>query len=466
MSSIFRVALTLLAVTAFVWADPLIVVSQADQTLRGNLLIFVTPAEVRFRPETPGPNMAYGSRIVARKGIELAPGQSVEVDIGEPQPGEQVTAYLDSRPDFMVEMGPGEGEWYSSAPLRWPGTARIALDSERRPYRPKLPAWYQQHQLVSQHLLTAGFTPEQATVRFLVGLPPGYHQTARRYPALYVTSGFNGNRYTYLSRYRSFRAEMQQYPMILISLDSSGEFGHHLYLDSPANGPRGQVLVDEIVTYVDAHFRTLPSADHRAIYGHSSGGWTAISARQRYPDVFGTALATSPDPLHFKNWWAPDSDNVYRHADGSPHMLFGPLSLEDFTRPELLTGAAGQMAAFEACFSPGSLGAPRPMFDRQTGHIDPEVWAYWEAHHDLYLWARAHPEEARRRFDGHLYLYVGEKDEFGLAPVAAEFSQLLDGLGIKHLYQVAPGAGHSDYVEKDAFLRQLWSTAYQAAAAP
>ncbi|MCA9796605.1 MAG: hypothetical protein KC910_32575, partial [Candidatus Eremiobacteraeota bacterium] len=402
-------------------------------------------------------------RIVARKGVELAPGQSLELDVGEPQPGQQVTAYLDSRPDFMVNMGPGEDEWFSAQALRWPGTRAIALDTRRPAYRPKLPAWCQEHQFVSQRLLEAGFTAEQATVRFLVGLPPGYYRSQKSYGVLYVSSGFNGDRYTYLSRYGPFRAEMKERPMLLVSLDSSGEFGHHLFLDSPANGPRGQVLVDEIVPYIDAHFRTLPSPEHRAFYGHSSGGWTAISARQRYPEVFGTALATSPDPLHFKPWWAPDSDNVYHHADGSPHMLFGPLSLEDFTRPELITGAAGQMAAFEACFSPGQLGTPRPMFDRATGQIDADIWAYWEAHHDLYLWVKNHPDQARQRFDGHLFFYAGEKDEFGLAPVAAEFSQLLDQLGIEHEFKLAPGSGHSDYVEKEAFLRGLWRTAYQAA---
>lgn len=112
MASICRPVLALLLLTCLAQAENLTVISQADQTLRGNLLIFVTPAEMRFRPETPGPNMGYGSRIVARRDIELAAGQRIDIDLGEPRPGQQITAYLDSRPDFLVAMGPGEGEWY------------------------------------------------------------------------------------------------------------------------------------------------------------------------------------------------------------------------------------------------------------------------------------------------------------------------------------------------------------------
>ena len=54
---------------------------------------------------------------------------------------------------------------------------------------------------------------------------------------------------------------------------------------------------------------------------------------------------------------------------------------------------------------------------------------------------------------------------FGVDSAAAvrDWVQTMDQLGIEHEFKLAPGSGHSDYVEKEAFLRGLWRTAYQAA---
>jgi enterochelin esterase-like enzyme len=45
------------------------------------------------------------------------------------------------------------------------------------------------------------------------------------------------------------------------------------FVDSPAPGPYHSYLCDEIVPWVDAHYRTIPEPASRAISGKSSGGF-------------------------------------------------------------------------------------------------------------------------------------------------------------------------------------------------
>ncbi len=433
---------------------------KTEARAKGNLIILVSPPRVQIRPAQPDYGAILVSRLVVKKDIELRPDEPLSVDLGEVKPGERISAYLDGDANFMVTMSCGEGEWYSARPLRWVSSPTQApvlhLDTRMKAYRPKLPAWMQERHLVSEKLMAAGCSPEEATVRFLVGLPPNYHQSRKHYGVLYVSSGFNGNRYSYLSRYRHLRNWMEKTgnSFILVSLDSSGRHGHHLFLDSELNGPRGQVLVHEVVPFVDDRYRTRPEAAGRAIYGQSSGAWTAISALRRHPETFGTALASNPDPLQLKEWWMPDSNNIYSTADGSPHYLTKGLTLRQFVELETQSGSAGQFSGFEACF-----GAP--MFDPETGEVNPEIWAAWQDN-DLYRWVEKHPQQAQESYHGRLHLFAGELDEFGLTPGAIAFSELLTSLGIEHQFELVKGGHHSDYVQRDPFLSSLWERAFKA----
>src|SRR6185312_464854 len=52
-------------------------------------------------------------------------------------------------------------------------------------------------------------------------------------------------------------------------------------------------LVNDLVPYIDKHYRTLADPAHRAIAGISDGGFGAVNIALHHPDVFGTALSLS-----------------------------------------------------------------------------------------------------------------------------------------------------------------------------
>jgi hypothetical protein len=74
----------------------------------------------------------------------------------------------------------------------------------------------------------------------------------------------------------------------------------------------------------------------------------------------------------------------------------------------------GQMAAFNAVFSPrGVDGRPMPLFDMETGAIDPFVLKSWEKY-DISRFLRANWKTLSPKLEGKLHIAVGTADTFHL----------------------------------------------------
>lgn len=431
----------------------------------GNLIVVIS--DRNFQASRPGLISSYLGDVFVKENVHLKSGDTITIDLGEATASVPlyVGAYLDENRNFMWRGLPDEGEFYTSdiTLLGQNGSTALTLDRFHLEPSPKVPNWMQERRVVSQQMLQAGFSPELSTTKLLVGLPPGYWENRKTYPVVFVSHGFNGDRWSYIRRYEQWRRQMANEPMILVSMDSFGAFGHHLFLNSEANGPRLDSLTQDIIPYIDRTYRTNGK---RVIYGQSSGGWTAVSVLRHAPELFVGAVATGPDPLKLREWWVGDGDNLYQNPDGSTRF-FAPvlkLDMKSFVDIELRTQSFGQFAGFLAAFSPykpADLTMPfLSPFDLKTGEIKPEVWKLWQEN-DQALWAIRNPEEARKAFAYRLVLIAGEKDEFGLRDTTLQFSHTLNVLEIPHLYFEIPGAGHTNYLERPDFVRQLWTVFYK-----
>ena len=436
-----------------------------EDKVTGNLIVVISNRN--FQASRPGLLSTYLGDVFVKEKVTLKSGDTVTIDLGEataPVPL-YVGAYLDENQNFMWRGLPDQGEFYTSelSLIGRQGTTKLVLDTFHLDPQRQVPPWMQERKVVSQQMLDAGFDLETSTTKLLVGLPPGYWEGDEEYPVVFVSHGFNGDRWSYFRRYRQWRDQMKDEPMILVSMDSFGSFGHHLFLNSEANGPRLDSLTKDIVPYIDQTYRTNGK---RVIYGQSSGGWTAVSVLRRAPELFVGAVATGPDPLKLRQWWMGDGDNIYQNPDGT-QRFFAPilkLDMESFVDIELRTQSFGQFAGFLAAFSPyrpTNPGMPfLSPFDLETGKVRPEVWKLWQEN-DQALWAIRHPKKAREAFAYRLVLIAGEKDEFGLRDTTLQFSHTLNVLEIPHLYYEIPGAGHTNYLERPAFVSQLWSVLYK-----
>jgi enterochelin esterase-like enzyme len=141
--------------------------------------------------------------------------------------------------------------------------------------------------------------------RVPVYLPEGYDSGDARYPVAYMLTGFTG-RGTMLLNDTTFDENLPDrldrlidsgaiQPMIVVMPDCFTRLGGSQYLNSSATGRYEDHVVDELVPYVDARYRTRAEAGQRAVLGKSSGGYGSVVLAMRHPEVFGLMACHSGD---------------------------------------------------------------------------------------------------------------------------------------------------------------------------
>jgi S-formylglutathione hydrolase FrmB len=315
-----------------------------------------------------------------------------------------------------------------------------------------------------QSPLLSRFWGRSMKIKAWVILPPGYDangsttNSAGTYPTAYWTHGFGSNIDSALVsglRIRQRMVEGKMPPMIWVMLDESIPEGTHEFADSVNNGPWGTALTTEFIPYLEAHYRMDARPSSRLLNGHSSGGWATLQLQVNYPEIFGGTWSTSPDPSDFHDFTGPDlydpHANLYRRPDGTPYPIFRDqgkviATLEQFGHLETVLGPyGGQLTSFDWVFSPkGKDGAPEPLFDRETGAIDPEVAAYWREHYDLAHICQANWATRGAALKGKIHVIVGTADTFYLDGPAHKFDAVLAGLGADAHFTYLPGKTHMD----------------------
>lgn len=319
-------------------------------------------------------------------------------------------------------------------------------------------------------------------MRGWIALPPDYDPDApERWPVVYWTHGFGGTLSYARATATRIRLRMEKGeipPMIWVCLDESSPTGTHEFADSANNGPWGEALTSELIPWLEQQYRMDARPGGRFLTGHSSGGWATLWLQTRYPTIFGGTWSTAPDPSDFHDFtnialYAPNA-NAYRRADGSATPLVRidgrvVATIEQFARLEQVLGPyGGQFASFDWVFSPrGPDGRPVPMFDRETGAVDPDVVAYWREHYDIAHilerdWARI-----GQHLDGKIHVVVGTADTFYLDGPAHRLQAVLDRLGAHASFTFVPGRTHGDLYQqgddRDGLIRDIAREMYAVA---
>src|SRR5689334_10768743 len=222
-----------------------------------------------------------------------------------------------------------------------------------------------------------------------VYLPPAYDaEPDRRFPVIYLIQGYTGTlgmwgnrspfRPTVLELVDDLFGRSDAPPALVVGVDAWTAYGGSQYVDSPGTGRYHTYLCEDVVRFVDAHWRTIADRESRAITGKSSGGFGAMITPMLRPDLFG-ALATHAGDALYEYSYLPEFAKCVRHLrayDGDLlHWWDGFRARTSFTRPEdrdllMLLGVS-------ACFSARDDGTPEPPFDPVTGVLRPDLWQRW-----------------------------------------------------------------------------------------
>ena len=82
--------------------------------------------------------------------------------------------------------------------------------------------------------------------------------------------------------------------MIVVMPDSKTVHNGSMYSSSVTTGDFENYVARDVVSYIDAHYRTIASRDSRGLVGHSMGGYGASRIGMKHADVFGSLYIMSP----------------------------------------------------------------------------------------------------------------------------------------------------------------------------
>lgn len=272
-----------------------------------------------------------------------------------------------------------------------------------------------------------------------VYVPPGYDDDrGTRYPTVFVIQGYTGHvamwanrepfRQPFLETADAVFASGQAPPCIVVYVDAWTAYGGSQFVDSAGTGAYHSYLCDEVVPWVDEHYRTLPAAESRAITGKSSGGFGAMITPMLRPDLFG-ALATHAGDALYEMSYLPEFAKVVRHLrryDGDIFRWWDSFrSRTAFTEE----GDAALLITLgcSAAFSPDADGAPVLPFDPRTGVLREDVWARWLAWDPVRM-ASTYAEQLRGL--RAVWIDAGTRDEWFLDLGAEAFRDELARAGV------------------------------------
>ncbi len=322
--------------------------------------------------------------------------------------------------------------------------------------------------LHESEILKTNFLRDPHVRRTGVYLPAAY-DGVKRFPVVYLLAGFTG-RGTMMLNESAWNENIQQrldrliatnaiQPLIVVLPDCFTKYGGSQYINSEGTGRYEDYLIQELIPYIDAHYKTIPERERRGIAGKSSGGFGALIQGMRHPETFGAVACHSGD-MHF--------DLCYR-ADFPPTLngvkKYGGMEkfLETFREARPKKGdwhAILSTVGYATCYSPNpetAWGFDLP-FDLETGEWNEAVWARWKAWDPIELIPQY--ANALRSFQ-ILYLDCGTRDEFNLQYGARTFCARLQRAGIPYQRQEFDD-GHFDISYRYDVSLQAFSDAWRA----
>lgn len=150
-----------------------------------------------------------------------------------------------------------------------------------------------------------GDTPDRAV---FVYLPPSYRADLnRRYPVVYLLHGYGLQAERWMTFARIETGANQSMTgggggvgtgerareMILVNPDAYTVYDGSMYSSSVTTGDWETFIADDLVAYIDSHYRTIANRTSRGLAGHSMGGYGALRLGMKRPDVFSSLYSMS-----------------------------------------------------------------------------------------------------------------------------------------------------------------------------
>ncbi len=291
----------------------------------------------------------------------------------------------------------------------------------------------------------------------MVYLPPSYTTApTKRYPTVYFLHGYNGTStiwrdgayqgFNILTAMDELIEEGKIREMIVVMPDGRNAYGGTYFVNSSVTGNWEDFVTQDLVSYIDTTYRTIPESGSRGVAGQSMGGFSAIYIAMRNPEVFSTVFAMSACCL----------DMVAEVGAEYPEWIatLGLKDRQDLVESHLTTPSQGNypnaITALAAALSPNPEKPPLYVdypFERVNGRVQPNESAYnkWKENFPVYMVDAYRSNLLKLK---GIHFTAGISDHLAHIPLGSRaFSHALTRAGIPHVFEM-DGANHRELVRE------------------
>jgi S-formylglutathione hydrolase FrmB len=136
-----------------------------------------------------------------------------------------------------------------------------------------------------------------------VVITPDNYATMKAFPVVYLLHGHGGNYADWVIKAKGFEKAADLYQLIIVCPDGNNSW----YWDSPVDSTYKYetYISKELVTWIDANYKTIKDRKARGITGLSMGGHGGLYLSLKHQDVFGAggSMSGGVDIRPFPNNW-------------------------------------------------------------------------------------------------------------------------------------------------------------------
>jgi len=273
----------------------------------------------------------------------------------------------------------------------------------------------------------------------IVFLPPSYNENStRRYPVVYALHGYSigAEQWTqeiHVPQTIEGAFATGAHEMIVVLPDSKTVHNGSMYSTSVTTGDFENYIARDVVSYVEAHYRTIAARESRGLVGHSMGGYGATRIGMKHADVFGSLYIMSPCCLSARGAGPANSDLEKTLANAK--------TPEDVS--SLPFGARAQLAS-AAAWAPDPKAPPFYLdLPTKDGVPQPDVVARFAANAPLAFIDQWIGNLRRYRA---IAIDVGDQD--GLRVDSGKLHDVLDRYAIANTFEIYPGTHTSKVADR------------------
>lgn len=200
--------------------------------------------------------------------------------------------------------------------------------------------------------------------RLIIYTPPGYDRGEGPYPVLYLMHGGGDSETSWITAGRAnaiidnLLAEGKVEPFIMVMPGGYTPSTAQVMTSDPSKEPFVREMMDEVIPFVESHFRVIADQDHRAMAGLSMGGIQTLNTslshldQFRYVGIFGSGWFRQED----RQWFYDNRKDEIARLNDELDVFWWGWGYTDFARPgamEITDYLRSQGVELTTCETPG-----------------------------------------------------------------------------------------------------------------